>query len=680
MAMDVATLLRIGRQVLIKKWRQSSFVPRSTLDQELAAAGLDVARWLARRRQERRHYVEIDDAALAAAKAVAPQAAAAAIVAADRARAHIFDLLGSGDYVPADPDRPALANGYRPIDWAYDPVRKARFPNTVPVKEWKLFEMRPKDADVKFPWELARCQHFAALGQAYRLTGDDRYGVEILDEIEDFTAANPVGIGVNWSCTMDVGLRAVNWAIGLALVKACAAIPQERWQAAYGALFEHGRFIFANLENTYEVTSNHFLSNVIGLHVVAAEFAETASGKAWDAFCRKALETEIDVQVLPDGADFESSVPYHRLVTELFLGAHRLAVVQGRPLSAHYAARLAAMIGYLVGVQRPDGLMPQLGDADDGRLHIFTDAARWQRQDGRHLLAPAARSFDRPDWAPLAGPAGAWEAAWWGFAPGADALSAPQPPPDHVTLYPEAGAFVARHGGVYLLVTNARVGTKGFGNHKHNEQLSFEWHVGGEPVIVDPGSYVYTSDFAARNLFRSTAYHSTLMIDGVEQNEFNPEWLFRMFEKAEATHVSHAGRDGRAVYVGQHNGYKRLEAPVGVHERRFEMVLATGALAIEDRLDGEGEHALTWHFHLAPGVEIALQGEGRALLTTPGGRSVQLSFPAELSATVADAWYSPGYGARVACKALDLAVRADVAANPVWTFALMPHAAGGAPP
>ena len=31
------------------------------------------------------------------------------------------------------------------------------------------------------------------------------------------------------------------------------------------------------------------------------------------------------VQVLPDGADYESSVPYHRLVAELFLAGDRLA-------------------------------------------------------------------------------------------------------------------------------------------------------------------------------------------------------------------------------------------------------------------------------------------------------------------------------------------------------------------
>ena len=62
----------------------------------------------------------------------------------------------------------------------------------------------------------------------------------------------------------------------------------------------------------------------------------------------------------------------------------------------------------------------------------------------------------------------------------------------------------------------------------------------GVPVIVDPGSYVYTSDPDARNLFRSTRSHNTISVDGEEQNEFRPDWLFRMFEKANPEHL-----DGR---------------------------------------------------------------------------------------------------------------------------------------
>ena len=220
-----------------------------------------------------------------------------------------------------------------------------------------------------------------------------------------------------------------------------------------------------------------------------------------------------------------------------------------------------------------------------------------------------------------------------------------------------------------LVVTNSIVGTRGFGNHKHNDQLGFEYHVSGMPVVVDPGSYVYTSDPAARNLFRGTGYHNTLMIDGVEQNEFNPEWLFRMFETAQAEHVGFTEDDSGAEYVGRHAGYGRLPQPV-MHERSFHLNRTTGRLDITDRLSGSGRHRLSWHFHLAPGVTPRIDDGGCRLASA--GTVVELSFPPALTATVADAWYSPSYGVRVPCKALDLIAEVEVGSASEWRFTLAP--------
>lgn len=660
--MNVVTLFKIGSRLAKQRIRRSALVPTSTFEEELSRVGLDFTGWFASR--VARQYVEIEPAAVAELERRYPEIAARTVAGAEQALAHRFDLLGSGPCAWLDPDRPARGS-YRPIDWYFDPVRKLRFPRGIPYKQWKLYEMRPGNADIKYPWEIGRCQHFAALGQAYLLTGDVRFAREIVDEIDDFVEANPVGIGINWTCTMDVAIRAANWAIGLALIKTCAGLGRERFKAAYAAVFDHGRFIYANFENIYEVTSNHFLSNVVGLHFVAAEFAELPSAQAWDKYCRKSVETEIDVQILPDGADFESSVPYHRLVTELFLGSYRLAQIQQRPLSSHVAARLKDMAGYLAEVMRPDGLMPQVGDADDGRLHIFTDWAGWQRQDGRHLLGAAGAVLGEPSLLAAAGHAGGWEAGWWGVpTPGAAMTAATYR--DRIGLFSDAGVFVACRGGNYLLVTNAKVGTKGFGNHKHNDQLGFEYHVGGVAIVVDPGSWVYTSDFEGRNLFRGTRYHNTLSIDGVEQNEFNPEWLFRMFEKADAEHIDHGNDDTHAWYKGRHGGYRRIEAPV-VHARRFDFDLNAGMLAIEDQLDGGGEHDLVWHFHFAPGARIDLQGPGEARIRRESV-ALRLTYPAGLAPHVDEAWYSPSYGVRVPTFALELSVRVDVANAPAWRF------------
>jgi hypothetical protein len=43
------------------------------------------------------------------------------------------------------------------------------------------------------------------------------------------------------------------------------------------------------------------------------------------------------------------------------------------------------------------GHVPQVGDADDGRLHILSNYGDWDRIDHRYLLAVGAVLFDRAD-------------------------------------------------------------------------------------------------------------------------------------------------------------------------------------------------------------------------------------------------------------------------------------------
>jgi hypothetical protein len=637
------------------------------LTSDLASAGLSFERWYESMQGSGRFYVELSAETIDHLRSLCPDRISTTTTAANQILAHQFNLLGSGNYTPIDPDRPINPEGYRPIDWYLDPVSALRFPRGIPYKEWDLYKMRPGQADIKLPWELARCQHWVTLGQAYQLTGNHGYAQEIAHQLDDFMQANPVGIGIHWTCTMDVALRALNWALGLAAIASCPVLPAEFWQRAYESLFNHGVFIYQNLENKYEVTSNHFLSNVVGLYYLASVFRDLPQGSIWNQFCRDSLEQEIQVQVLDDGADYESSVPYHRLVTELFLGAARLAEFRGEPLSTAYCDRLYKMVDFLVGVMRPDGLMPQVGDADDGRLHIFTDYGTCQPQDARHLLAPAALLLDEPAWLQQAGVTGCWEAAWWGFDIGQLSPKA-QPLPQLFKLFPQAGLAVMREGGHYLLVSNGIVGTKGFGNHKHNEQLGFEYHIDGIPLFVDPGSYVYTSDFAARNLFRSTGYHNTLCIDGEEQNEMRPEWIFRLFETACAESLDFRVTEQYGEYWGKHIGYQRLSHPV-THERRFRLEKESGALFILDRLSGTGKHQLVWHFHCAPGVEVTQVERGIYQLSA-GNRRFYWRTPETLEGTISDAWYSPSYGVRLPCRAIDLSRNTELKGAESWFFAM----------
>lgn len=605
-----------------------------------------------------------------------PEEAAATIRSAERVLEHRFQLLGSPEYVPADPDRGAPegnapGNGYQPIDWYWDPVSELRFPRGVPYKEWDLYAMRPGNADIKLPWELGRCQHWVTLAQAFLLSGRDEFAREIQNQMLDFREANPVGMGIQWTCTMDVAIRAVNWSIALRLLAAANPLDASFWHLAYESLFELGGFIRTNLEDHYEVTSNHFLSNVIGLHFLGALFRDLAHGREWDKFAREALEREIQTQVLADGADFESSVPYHRLVTEMFLASARLADFQDRPLSDTYRNRLAQMVDYHHSILRPDGCMPQLGDADDGRLHIFTEYGRWNPQDGRHLLVPATAILSNKEWLRDADERGRWEATWWGILKPAKTVARPRSGWRH---FPEAGVTCSVGPQHYLAVTNARVGTEGFGNHKHNDQLSFEFHGGGVPWIVDPGSHVYTGNPDSRNRFRSTAFHNTVCIDGEEQNEFNEEWLFRMFEKAEAEHLLvRETSDGGLEYAGKHKGYERLESGV-LHKRCIRLLTANSgapSLAILDQLTGSGTHTCDWHFHFAPGV-VATRIDDTTLELQANDLTYHLQHCSSLRGDPGPSSYSPSYGVLRDCAAVDLRFEGELSGQHHWWFQLFP--------
>jgi hypothetical protein len=176
---------------------------------------------------------------------------------------------------------------------------------------------------------------------------------------------------------------------------------------------------------------------------------------------------------------------------------------------------------------------------------------------------------------------------------------------------------------------------------------------------------VYTSDAAARNAFRSTASHNTIMIDGTEQNDIRPDWLFRMFEAAHPEWMSFDAAASVVRCVARHHGYERLPDAV-THERTFAFEKASGRLAITDRLVGRGSHHIAWHFHLAPGIHA--EAVAGTVVLTAAGRRWTMTLPGDVSVQIARAAYSPSYGVKVPCMALDLSVDVALEGGRSWEF------------
>jgi hypothetical protein len=567
---------------------------------------------------------------------------------AEAIRRHEFDLLGSGRTRWGDP-----------LDWHIDPVSGYRWPKKF-FTELKHTWTGHDGKDVKLPWELSRMQHLPTLGKAYRLTKDERYAEEVTAQISHWLEDNPCPYGINWVCAMDVGIRAMNIIWAYLLIQHAPSVADDFRARLAISLFQHGQFILFNLEygvreNGLIINDNHYLTNVVALLHLGLLCPELKTAETWKNVGLAALVEEMDHQVHPDGSDFESSLLYHRLALELFVAGALLCRVNGITLSKEFWARLERMFEFVLFVTRPDGKTPQVGDGDDGRLYILGDYAYWDRADLRYLLSVGAVLFQRSDMKAYSG--GFSEEAFWLLGPSAlDVFAGLHD--EQVELgsraFQDAGLFAMRAGDGYLLACAGTVGTGGYGNHKHNDLLSFELYVGDRAFIVDPGTYLYTRDPSWRNLFRSTPYHNTVMVDHQEQNRFQLGNLFRM--AADAAVIVHdwgttSERDWLDV---EHTGYGRLTPPVR-HRRRFHVQKSQALWEIADVLEGAGDHTADWYFHFDHGVGLepvregifCTQGQGTNLVLTARA-GIPLLFK------IVDGWVSRRYGHKLPAKILHI--------------------------
>ncbi|MBN1265949.1 MAG: alginate lyase family protein [Anaerolineales bacterium] len=575
------------------------------------------------------------------------------IAAAERVSSHKFDLMGSGCRFLGDQ-----------INWHQDfktgfTFRKQDYYAAIQPAAC------PGGYDIVLPWELSRCQHFVWMGQAYWFNGDQRCAVEFVNQVQDWIKENPPEYGVNWACTMDVAIRAVNWFWGYFFFEDSAALNNSFMQQFGKSLLTHGRFILKNLENRREIIGNHYLANLAGLlylGILCPNFKEAAK---WRAFCLKELEIQMTRQVHPDGTDFEDSTNYQRLVTEIYLSAVILARKNGYRFPETMMDRLERMIEVFMHLTRQDGTVPQVGDSDNGRLHRLKvwEIPDREWKDFRYLLAIGAVLFERRDFALAAGDQ--WEEAYWLLGKEAwdfrDALEADISSPDLSSiLFPFVGWAVLRGTDSHVLVTAGPVGQNGKGGHSHNDELGFELFVSGQSWLVDTGTGCYTADYLVRNRLRSTASHNTIRVDGEEQHLFDPEEVFRLNPQGSTAIPGLKTGNGSETLSVENTAYARLDVS---HTRKFELQSEPFELIVEDRLITTDLREFEAFLHPHPELEVLIE-EQLIHLTNPSGKVLQIEWVVSGAArparwTQEESLYSPSYGIVQENRALKLAWRAQ---------------------
>jgi len=563
---------------------------------------------------------------------------------ADDALHHRVNLLGSG-----------LINLGTKINWHKD--YKSGF-------DWPSQYIRDIDynnperpSDVKFPWEVSRMQWLIPAGQAYLLTQDEKYAEAVKNILADWIDNNPYAYSINWTCTMEVALRILTWTWFFHVFHNSVAWQETPFRQKFlHALFLHGNFTAKHLEYS-DVNGNHYTADAAGLVFAGLFFGTGKLPQHWQKLGWSILESELPRQVFSDGVDFEASVPYHRLVLELFFLPALYREQCNLATPAFYRDRLIAMAHFTAAYSRLDGTVPLWGDADDARALPLGDQVI---NDHRYLCGLVGVHWQIPELNQAC--SGSLSEIYWLLGPQATHQLKTTPQRSVQSAgFPEGGFYIMRNDKDHIFIDCGPLGLAGRGGHGHNDCLSFEAILDGEHLISDCGAYLYTASFQERNNFRSTAYHNTPQIDGEEINRFiRWDYLWNLHNDATPSVQKWETNTQRDLFHGSHSGYQRLAQPV-VPSRTITLNHQYHCLTIMDEFHGKGEHQITIPLHLAPNVTAELQTTNRWINLESNQKKYLITWESDVdwSVSIESARISPSYGVIVPTQKLIWQTKAD---------------------
>ena len=568
-----------------------------------------------------------------------PQQAEQIIQRAEKICRHRFDLLGYEDLDYGDE-----------IDWHCDRVHDKRAPR----KPW--FKVHYLDfsevGDSKIIWELNRHQHVVTLAKAYRLTGDGKFAAEVLRQWRHWHIENPYPIGINWSSSLEVAFRSLSWIWMYHLLEGSTALPPDfrsewlRYQAVNGRHIE--RFL-----STYFSPNTHLLGEAVALFFLGTTCSELPAAQRWRSRGWRLVLQEAQRQVQRDGFHFERSTYYHVHALDMFLHAGLLASINDMPVPSDFDHTLERMLDALCLLARA-GVPHRLGDYDGGRL--FDP----HRNHEEHLLDPLANGavlFGRGDFKYVAGclrEETLWLLGEQGVAE-FDRLPTVPPMQNSAALEGAGLYMMANANPSQQLIIDAGQQGAATAGHGHADALSVCINCEGHALLIDPGTYEYVGP--ERNLFRGTSAHNTLLIDGVDQSE--PKGPFAWTKLPNVKAEGWISGETFDLFVGNHDGYGRLEAPV-VH-RRWVFSLKSGFWLVRDMALGSGRHQLDLFWHVGPelsrrtaGSNIFLDADGCA------GLGVLAATEHGWSQEIRQGWWSPVYGNKQPLDVLHFGTVADL--------------------
>ena len=340
----------------------------------------------------------------------------------------------------------------------------------------------------EWTWQLSRHPEFVRLGQAYQITGDEKYPRRFEEMLLSWLAQAPCPENANpyttltWR-TIEAGIRLGTWTSAIHMMIRAKSLSDHAITLFFVSICEHGYRL-----RYFNTGHNWLIIEMSGLFKIGVFYPFLKEGRALTEYAFSRLEEQLSVQVYPDGFQYELTTGYHGGVIADYVGMICIAEKYSDiKIPANMLETIHSMYHLFVKLVEPDGRRPDLNDGSDAPI--------------RGDLTTALRHF--PD-----------DEVFRYFATdGKEGRT-----PDYLSIaLPYSGMAVFRTGwekdAIWALFESAPFGYA----HQHEDKLHFDLFAYGKRLLSDSGQYEYDGSDIRRYIL-STKAHNSALVDGLDQN------------------------------------------------------------------------------------------------------------------------------------------------------------------
>ncbi|MCX4269493.1 MAG: alginate lyase family protein [Lachnospiraceae bacterium] len=447
--------------------------------------------------------------------------------------------------------------------------------------------------DPEFIFQFNRHRFFICLGQAYAITGDEKYAKVFTELLMDWIQKVPLtkeSQKTTWR-TIEAGLRGEFWTKAFYYFRESSFLTDEVVDAFYQCMMVHAEYL-VEYHSIMRRMSNWSILEDHGLFMIALMLPQSEKTREYAKIALEHLEVEARLQILPDGMQWEQSPMYHNEVYHCFLDVLILASRNGVVVPSAIRDRTYKMAFANVAWKKPNGHQFINGDSDDTDVRDYISIGAWVFSDpvlkkaGLKRLdfesvwdlgMKAAREYEQMETAPI--------------------------PFLSLALSDSGNYYLRTDWGEEANLLHFHCGTLGAG-HGHSDKLHVDLVIHGEDVLMDSGRFNYVAG-PNRYEFKDPMAHNTITVDGKLFTICKDSW--ECSKLSAAVNQKHCFTEQYEFVQGGHLGYMDLEN--GVFVNRKVIYIKPDVYLLVDELYSGGEHSYCQYFHFNNEGEVELFAE-----------------------------------------------------------------------